>query len=170
MTIATFANRHERPLVLVVEPWGNTYDIPALGEVGIRYALSEGAEDRSYLSVEEDRIEFRCNADGYDVDIVPPSAFDLLCYDICVNGGWCGGLLDDKPISVDDFIPEEGQITASEFARMAIRADGWDESEPFPEKHLRYLEKKFIEHLGAPSAPAEALRRNKTRPFGEATS
>lgn len=168
MPIAAFENRHEAPLILVVEPWGEKHEIPHLSTAGIRYVLKEGDEDRSYCGVYEGQIDFWCNADSYEIDIVHPSAFDRLLWDTCANGGWCGGLVDGKPTHVTDLLPETGTITAQEFARLAIRADGWPESEPVPDKHLRWLEAKFIEHLGAPIVNADDLRQILARPFDDA--
>jgi hypothetical protein len=88
MTIAVFGNRGRSPLTLTIEPWGAKHEIPHLGEIGIRYTLKEGAEDRCYWSCSEEGVEFWCNADSFEVDIVIPSARDTLLWDICLNGGW----------------------------------------------------------------------------------
>ena len=170
MTIVTFENSRKEPLSLVVNPWGLTHEIPHRGEAGIRYTLKEGAEDRSYTSLSEDGIEFWCNADSYEIDIVQPSAFENLLWDICVGGGWCGGLVNGEPTTVEDLLPREGEVTAKEFARLTILADGWPSSQPMDEKHLHWIEGRFKEQLGAASAPADALRRTAARPFGDAAS
>ncbi len=157
-------------MVLTVEPRGETYKVPHLAVAGIRYELKDGAEDRCYASVSEFAVEFWCNADAYEIDIIHPSAFDRLSWDICVNGGWCGGIVDGKPTTVDELLPQTGKIRARTFAELAMRADGWPDDEPLDEKHLRFLEAKFVEHLGADSVGAENLRRNLARPFGDPTS
>ena len=165
MTIAAFENRRETPLVLVIEPWGEKHEIPHLSTAGVRYALKDGAEDRSYSVVSDNQIDFWCNADSYEIEIVHPSAYDRLSWDICVNGGWCGGIVDGKPTRVDDLLPEVGTVTAEEFAKLTARADGWPESKPVDEKHLRWLEAKFVEHLGSPSVSTDVLRQITARPF-----
>lgn len=165
----TFANRNEAELLLTVEPWGEKYKVPHLAEAGIRYSLKSGAEDRSYASMGGNAVEFWCNADAYEVDIIHPSAFDRLSWDICVNGGWCGGIVDGKPTTLDDLLPPTGTIEARAFAKLAMKADGWPDDQPFDEAHLRFLEAKFVEHLGADSIDADQLRRNLARPFDDAS-
>ena len=61
-------------------------------------------------------------------------------------------------------------MTAEEFARLTIRADGWPEAEPMPEKDLGWLEAKFKEHLGAASVGVEALHQLRPRPFGDGST
>ena len=170
MAIAVFQNRRQSLLALTIEPCGERHELPHLGEIGIRYTLTEGAEDRCYASVSDEGVDFWCNAESFEVDIVQPSARDKLLWDICVNGGWCGGLVNGQPTSVDDLLPTEGRVTAEEFARLAIRADGWPEGKPMVERHRRWLEERFREHLGADSVSAEALHRLSPRPFGDAAS
>ncbi len=164
-----FENRKQTSLTLVIEPWGERHDIPHLATAGVRYVLNDGAEDRCSSVVSDDLIEFWCNADSYEVEVVAPSPFERLSWDICVNGGWCGGLVDDKPTSVSDLLPASGIVTAQAFASLAVRADGWPKGDPVPEKHLRWLEDRFVEHLGAASVDVAALRKYSPRPFGEAS-
>ena len=170
MPIVTFKNRNEAELLLTIEPWGDEFRVPHLAEAGVRYSLKSGAEDRCYTSVSESAVEFWCNADAYEIDIVHPSAFDRLSWDICVNGGWCGGIVDGKPTTVDDLLPPTGIIEARTFAELAMRADGWPDDQPFDEDHLCGLQAKFVQHLGANSICTDQLRRNLARPFNDASS
>lgn len=170
MPIAEFENRNETPLALTVQPWGDNHQVPHLATAGIRYSLKDGAEDRSYTVVTDGTVEFWCNADTYECDVVHPSPFDRLSWDICVKGGWCGGIIDGNPTTVDDLLPRTGKINARQFAELAMRADGWPEGEQLDDNHLRWLQAKFVEHLGAESVDAEDLLRNVARPFGDATS
>lgn len=167
MPIVEFENRNELPLVLIVQPWGDEHEVLHLATAGIRYSLKDGAEDRCYTVVANGKVEFWCNADCYDLEIVNPSAWHRLTWDICVNGGWCGGIVDGNPTTVDDLLPRTGEISAQQFAEFVIRADGWPNGEQFEDKHLRWLEAKFIEHLGAASVGTEVLRYNAARPFGD---
>jgi hypothetical protein len=166
MPVIEFHNRNETPLILVVEPCGERCEIPHLATAGVRYLPEDGAEDRSSCVVSDGQIEFWCNTDTCDIDVVHPSAFEKLSWDICVNGGWCGGIVDGKPTRVEDLLPESGLVTARHFAELAIRADGWPVSSPLPENHLLWLETKFVEHLGAQSALAEDFRQDPAIPFG----
>ncbi|SER60650.1 hypothetical protein [Sphingobium sp. YR768] len=165
MAIIEFENGDETTLILVVEPWGDRHEVPHLARVGLRYVLSENAEDRSYSVVSERKIELWCNADSYDIDIVFPSPCDMLMWDICVRGGWCGGIVDGKPVRVDDLIATSGTVTAEDFARLAVRADGGSGGELRETQHLRWLEAKFVEHLGGASVDAAMFRRTARRPF-----
>ena len=167
MPIIEFENRREAPLALVVEPCGERHQIPHLSRAGIRYVLPEGSTDRSACVVSDGQIDFWCNAESCEIEVVHPSAFEKLLWDICVNGGWCGGIVEGKPTRVEDLLPESGLVTARHFAELAVRADGWPSSSPLPESHLLWLEAKFVEHLGAKSVPAEDLRRDTAIPFAD---
>ena len=169
MPIVEFDNFNETPLVLLIEPWGERHKVPHLARAGIRYTVSEGAEDRCYSAVSAQEIELWCGADRYEIDIVPPLPSDMLIRDICVLGGWCGGIVDGEPTRVRHLLPKSGTVTAKEFARLTIHADGWPSSEPPEDDDLRWLEAKFVEHLGTSSVDAELLHRTARSPFdGEA--
>src|SRR6218665_2965006 len=165
MPIVAFHNDRKTALALIVEPWGERHTIPYRSTAGIRYTLQEGAEDRSFCNVSRGQINFWCNSDGYEIDVVHPSACDNLLWDICVNGGWCGGIVNGEPTHVDDLLPKTGTVTAKDFARLAVKADGWPDAEPVPAKHFIWLEAKFIEHLGASEVPCETLRQITRSPF-----
>lgn len=166
MPIIEFHNRNEAALTLVVWPCGESREIPHLATAGVRYALEDGAKDSSSCDVSSELIEFWCNANVCDIDLVYPSAFEKLSWDICVNGGWCG-IVDGQPTRVEDLLPKSGVVTARQFAELAIRADGWPASDPLPKNHLLWLEAKFIKHLGVNSVPAEDFHRDPAKPFGE---
>lgn len=166
--VQAFDNRNEEPLTLVVEPWGDAHEVPHLATAGIRYVPKAAHADRSTCVISENRIELWCDADSYEVDIVYPAAFDRLLWEICVHGGWCGGLVDGVPTTVDDLLPESGTITAREFAILVCRADGYSPSEQLPEKHVAWLEARFARCLGASAMDIRHLRRNLRRPFDRA--
>lgn len=165
MTILAFENRHETLLIVAVEPGGGEHEVPHLATAGIRYAPAEGVVDRTTCVMSEGRVEVWCDADRPEIDIIHPSAFDRLSWEICAGGGWCGGIVEGEPTTVDDLLPAAGIVTARNFAELVIRADGWPKSEALPEQHLRWLEAKFVEHLGAQSVDAQELRRNVALPF-----
>ena len=162
MPIVEFENDNDVDLFLTVSPWGDEHKIPHLARVGIRYTLKAGEEDRCYTSVSDNRIDFWCNADTYEIEVIYPSPYDLLSRSICVTGGWCGGLVDGKPTHVDDLLPSTGMVSALEFALLVIRADGdgWPDDEPFPQRHLDWLQAEFIEHLGSDLVSVGDLKRN----------
>lgn len=165
MPIIEFENDNEARLVLLIEPWSDRHEVPHLARAGIRYSLREGAEDRFYTAMSGQEIRVWCEADCYEIDIVPPSPSDLLMRDICVEGGWCGGIVEGQPTRVSDLIPASGTLTANDFATLAIYADEGPSSEPPKEHHLRWLEAKFVEHLGQWTIEAEVLHRSTRRPF-----
>ncbi len=168
MVIKAFSNRGEEPLTVGVDPWGDTHLVPHLATLGIRYAPKAADCDRSSCDVSPNRVEFWCEADGYEVDLVLPSAFDRLLWDICVRGGCCGGLVDGVPTHVEGLLPEVGEVTAQAFVALVSRAEGYAEGEGPSHDQRVWLEARFVEHMGAQSAPAATLRRNLRRPFDDA--
>jgi hypothetical protein len=165
MRIVQFENRGKAPLTLKVEPFHDVYQVPPLGEAGIRFTLSEGVEDRSHTSVSEFDIAFWCDADSYEIDVVPPTPAETLYWTICVVGGWCGGIVENEPTHVEDLLPDAGEVTSRRFAELAVHADGWPADAAMPEKHLLWLEAKFVEIMGAQVVEAAALQRRSRRPF-----
>ncbi|HEY6817420.1 MAG TPA: hypothetical protein VI168_17935 [Croceibacterium sp.] len=73
--------------------------------------------------------------------------FDKLVGEICVGLGFCGGIVDEKPSHIRDFLPSAGPISAEDFALWALQADGMSKAE-YPE-HYRSLRNAFIEHMGS---------------------
>lgn len=171
MPIVAFENLRTESLKLVIEPIGETHEVPHLATVGIRYSLDEGAEDRSTSVVSEFGIEFWCNSESVEVDIVRASPFDTLLWDICVNLGFCGGLVEGEPTCVRDLIPAEGLLSAGAFAKLAIRAEGnWPDPDGAHRRWGETLEAKFAEHLGGPVVPVQELKGDRRRPFDEPAS
>ncbi|QLC20874.1 hypothetical protein HFP51_00950 [Parasphingopyxis sp. CP4] len=120
--------------------------------------------DTIQLSLRE-KISFWCPVDSYEIDVIAASASEKLMRDICVNGGWCGGIVNGKFTTVDSLLPSSGNITADEFAILTVRADGWPDNTPIPDKHLHYLAAKFIKHLGASTVDASVLHAQSRLPF-----
>lgn len=48
--------------------------------------------------------------------------------EICVGMGFCGGWVDGHASHVDNFIPASGPVTAAQFAKWVIEAEGMDSS------------------------------------------
>jgi hypothetical protein len=166
MPIVAFENRRTDTLKLVIEPAGDTHDVPHLATAGIRYFLEEGVDDRSTTLIGEDRIEFWCNAACVEVDVVHPSPFEKLLWDICVNLGFCGGIVAGTPTHVGDLIPSEGFLSAEAFADLALTAEGgWTNVDEAWTRWGKTLEAKFVEHLGAAVVPVEVLKELQRAPF-----
>ena len=83
-------------------------------------------------------------------------------HEVSVELGWCGGIVDGKPIHDYDFVPANGQVTAEQLVHWIFRAEGMD---PFAElknwqKHMKKLINAFILHMGAEVADASMLKRS----------
>ena len=89
-----------------------------------------------------------------------PNAFDGMMHEFCVRLGWCGCVKDGRPLHVTDFIPETGPVSADEFAKWLIMADGLDPDQLSPEirRWLPQLKAVFIKHMGADIIDASKLR------------
>src|SRR5690242_10774331 len=89
-----------------------------------------------------------------------PNAFDgMLCE---FRGlGWCGSVKDGKPLNVTDLIPVTGPVSADQFARWLIVADGLDPAQLGPRENRRWvpqLKAVFVKHMGADVIDASKLR------------
>jgi hypothetical protein len=90
-----------------------------------------------------------------------PNAFGGMMHEFCVKLGWCGCVKDDKPLHVSDFIPETGPVSADEFARWLIMADGLDPDQLSVSEFRRWmpqLKAVFVKHMGADVIDASNLR------------
>jgi hypothetical protein len=90
-----------------------------------------------------------------------PNAFDGMMHEFCVKLGWCGCVKDGKPLHVSDFIPETGAVSADEFARWLITADGFDPDQlsASDARHwISQLKAVFVKHMGADVIDASNLR------------
>ncbi|MFZ5748789.1 MAG: hypothetical protein ACOY45_14185 [Pseudomonadota bacterium] len=52
------------------------------------------------------------------------SPFDALMHHLCVDMGYCGGMVDGVPMHATDLLPASGVVTADSFADLVMRADG----------------------------------------------
>jgi hypothetical protein len=154
MPISVFENGSDEPVTFILDPGEVHHDLPPLARIGVRYSFGLGADDRTFADIGERTIRFWCNGEVRDIEVVQPSAFDLLLWDICVKGGCCGGPAAD----VTDLLPSEGVVTAEEFARLVIQAEEGGSNEG-------WLAAKFVERMGSSSVPAQALVQNLAQPF-----
>lgn len=86
--------------------------------------------------------------------------YNSLMHEVCVQRGWCGGIVDDKPSHVEDFIPATGTVSAAQFVDWLFLADGVDPNEA-PEKwqsHKDGLVAAFVRHMGADVVEASRLK------------
>lgn len=90
-----------------------------------------------------------------------PNAFDGMMDEFCVGLGWCGAVKDGEPLHVTDFILETGPVSADEFARWIIIADGIDPdrlSASGARRWMRQLKAVFVKHMGSDVVDASYLR------------
>ena len=80
-----------------------------------------------------------------------PNAFDGMMHEFCVGLGWCGSVKDGN------FIPEAGPVSAGEFARWLIMADGLD-PDRLSAAEISRLKAVFVKHMGADVIDASNLR------------
>lgn len=165
MPICVFENSREVSIPFILHPDEERHDLPPLAKIGVRYSVEPGQIDRSFTDVGEHSIGFWCESETREIEIVHPSAFDRLLKDICVNGGWCGDVVNGQLIHITDLLPMSGTVTAEEFARLVIYSEGDPGSAANIERWSAYLQSKFIEHMGSISAPADALVQNFIQPF-----
>lgn len=78
-------------------------------------------------------------------------AFDRLMHEVCVERGWCGGIVEGQHRHVTDFLPSEGSVSAAQFAAWLFEADGVDPDEDRSkwQPHVERLKKAFVRHMGA---------------------
>jgi hypothetical protein len=95
-----------------------------------------------------------------------PNAFDGMMHELCGKRGWCGGVKDGKRLHVTDFIPATGPVSADEFARWLIVAEGFDPdqfSTAELERLMDQLKAVFVKHMGAHVIDASNLRSGVSR-------
>lgn len=86
------------------------------------------------------------------------SGYDGLLHEVCVGLGFCGSVVDGKPLQVDDFIPEHGPVSADEFVQSVILAEGMDPNGGTATKHAASLRQAFVRHMGGDSVDASRLK------------
>ncbi len=165
MPIVEFVNRNQHPLLLTIEPSGRRIEVSHLARAAIRYSLPEQAEDRYYAEIGDHGVDVWCDATDYAVDIVPPSPSDRLLWMLCVKGGWCCGIIDDRPIHVTDLIPSSGTLTAKAFAEMVLCAEGQSTVQHPAANALRRIEAMFVDCFGHDPVDVAVFHRVTRRPF-----
>ena len=166
MPISVFENSFDEPITFFLEPNDEQHQLAPGARIGVRYSFAPDQVDRTFADVGARGIRYWCDSEHREVEIVYPDAFDLLLHDICVKGGFCGGLVKDQPIHGTDILPTTGIVTAEEFATLVLRAESDGGSPPAKvERWSAMLQSKFVEHLGHSSVSAGALVQNLAQPF-----
>jgi hypothetical protein len=85
-----------------------------------------------------------------------PGAFDGMLHEFCTGLGWCGSEKDGKWLHVTDLIPPTGPVSADQFARYVVMAEGFDPDQ-VGAAILTQLEAVFVKHMGATVIDASNL-------------
>ena len=78
-------------------------------------------------------------------------------HEFCVKLGWCGGVKDGKRLHVFHFIPETGPVSADQFTKWLIAAEGLDPDQLGPSER-KQLTAVFVRHMSANVVDASNLR------------
>ena len=85
--------------------------------------------------------------------------FDALMHEVCVEQGWCGAIVDSRPMHVTDLLPATGTVTADQFVGWLLQADGVDPAANRAkwQSHVDGLRDAFVRHMGGVSVDVRHL-------------
>lgn len=86
------------------------------------------------------------------------SAYDALLDEICMERGFCGDVVDGKPLHVYMFVPEQGRVSAEQFVEWVFQAEGMDPNGEAAIMHRAALRQAFIRHMGSEVVDAQRLK------------
>lgn len=87
--------------------------------------------------------------------------FDGMMHEFSAGMGFCGCVKDGEPLHVTDFIPETGPVSADDFARWLMIADGLDPDRLGASERRAWISRLrtvFVKHMGADVIDASNLR------------
>lgn len=87
------------------------------------------------------------------------AAYDKLLKDICVRLGFCGSVVDDQPLQVDQFLPQSGTLTDEQFADAIFKAEGWDPDSSEARRFRPSVRDAFVRHMGGSEIDANLAGR-----------
>jgi hypothetical protein len=76
------------------------------------------------------------------------TAYEKLLEEVCVRLGFCGSVVDSRPMHVDEFLPHEGVVTSDEFANALFKAEGWDPDGSEARKFRSSVRDAFVRNMG----------------------
>ena len=91
-----------------------------------------------------------------------PNKFDGMMHAYCIGWGFCGNVKDGKPHHVTDYIPKTGNVSADEFVKWILIAEGFDMSSDGGAEFERPLKELFIKHMGCDDVDVSHLSSNYT--------
>lgn len=95
----------------------------------------------------------------YSETMTSQARFDASMHEVCVDRGWCGGIVNDRPMHVTDLLPENGMVTADQFVGWLFEADDVDPDEDREkwQPHIDGLRDAFVRHMGSSSVDVQEL-------------
>ena len=85
------------------------------------------------------------------------AAYDKLLEHVCVRLGFCGSVVDDQALRVDQLLPQSGALTDEAFADALFKAEGWDPDGSQARTFRSSVRNAFILHMGASEIDAGLL-------------
>ena len=76
------------------------------------------------------------------------TAYDKLLEEVCVRLGFCGSVVDGRPLNVDEFLPQEGVVTSNEFVDALFKAEGWDPYGSEARTFRSSVREAFVRNMG----------------------
>jgi hypothetical protein len=97
----------------------------------------------------------------------PEPGYDALLHFCCVRLGYCGSVRDGEPLHVNMLIPDEGAVTADQFADLVFKAEQINPDHDGPSgRHWRAIKAAFVEHMGGEAVDASELAYGVARREG----
>jgi hypothetical protein len=85
------------------------------------------------------------------------TAYSKLLNEVCVRLGFCGSVLNDQPLHVDQFLPRSGPVSSEAFAVAVFKAEGWDPEGPRAHEFRAAVREAFVRHMGMAEVDAQLL-------------
>lgn len=85
------------------------------------------------------------------------AAYDELLKEVCVRFGFCGSVVDGRPLHVADLLPTSGLVSADSFANAIFVAEGCDPNGPTAQQHRETIRDAFVRHMGGAQVDARLL-------------
>ena len=86
------------------------------------------------------------------------TAYSQLPNEVCVRLGFCGSVVDDQPLHVDQFLPRSGLVTGEAFAVALFKAEGWAPDGLGAHEHGPGVREAFLRHIGSAEVDAQLLK------------
>lgn len=76
------------------------------------------------------------------------AAYDSLLNDVCVRLGFCGSVVHDEPLHIEQFLPQTGGLSADDFADALFKAEGLDPEGSEARRFRPSVRDAFVRHMG----------------------